>query len=90
MLKSEYTINRREYHRKKKTILKKKLVHTLKAYAITNIELNEELNTLTCNMTVKKDGATRKFPKPITVVYQTVAIPDDDINCELKLFISIG
>jgi hypothetical protein len=85
MIKSEYKINKRDFNKKRRSILKNKIIRTLKAYTLRDFSVDEENNTVKCKISVSKYGIVKELDKQYTVIYYTTDIPDNDLEVMLKL-----
>jgi len=89
MIKSEYKVNKRDFFNKKNTILKRLIIRTLKAYTLIGFSLDEENNTVTCKVKFNKGGFIREHPKRFATYYYTTDIPDNELEINLSLHVTI-
>ncbi len=90
MLKSEFTIDKRDFTKKKRSVLKRKIINMLKAYTLRDFSVDDETNTATCRISIRRDGVVREFPKTFTVIFQLVDIPDNEDEGILRLYASMS
>lgn len=85
MIKSEHIINKRDFVKRKKVILKRKIIKMLKAYTLRGFSVDEENNTVVCRMSVNRSGMIKEFSKQFTIYYYTKEIPDNSLETTLVL-----
>lgn len=88
MIRSEFTINKTDFITKKKSVLKQKIIRTLKAYTLQELVFDEDENTVTCKISVQKYGMVKKMDKLFTTFYYTEDIPDNELESTLVLHIT--
>ncbi len=90
MIKSDYTVNKRDFTKAKRSVLKRTIIKMLKAYTLREFTVDDDTNTVTCKISMRKDGIVREFAKLFTIVFQLVEIPDNDQDITLRLHVSIS
>lgn len=90
MIKSDFIVDKRDFVKKKRSMLKTKIINMLKAYTLREFAVNDDTNTVTCKISIRRDGVVREFPKTFTVVFQLIDIADNDEEATLRLHVSMS
>lgn len=90
MLKGEYIVNKRDFTKKKRSVLKTKIIKLLKAYTLRDFLVDDKKNTVTCKISVKRDGVVMEFPKMFMIVFQLKEIIDNEDELRLCLYASMS
>ena len=90
MIKNDFNIPRRDFTKKKRSILKTRIIKMLKAYTLRDFLVDDDTNTVTCKISVKRDGVIREFLKQFTIVFQLVDIPDNEEDAILRLYATMS
>lgn len=88
MIKSEFKVNRRDFIKKRRILLKKKIIRTLKAYTLRDFNVDEENNTVTCKISVSKYGIVKELDKQYLIYYYTSEIPDNELEVMLSIHVT--
>lgn len=90
MIKSDFTINKRDFIKKKRSMLKTKIINMLKAYTLREFVVDDNINTATCKISIRRDGVVREFQKTFTIVFQLIELEDNDEEVILRLHASMS
>lgn len=90
MIKSDAIISKRDFAKKKRSVLKTKIIKMLKAYTLREFVVDDDTNTVMCKITLRRDGVVRELPKLFTIVFQLIDIQDNEEEAILRLYVSIS
>jgi len=62
----------------------------MKAYTLRDFSVDDETNTATCKISIRRDGVVNEFPKVFTIVFQLVDIPENEEEAILRLYASMS
>lgn len=86
MIQRNFVVNKRDFTRKKRLLLKTKIIRTLQAYTLRDFVLDAENNTVQCKMTMVRNGIKRELPKQFTILYKTEDIPGNELEVKLSIY----
>ena len=88
MIKGEFTANRLDFLKRKRTTLKTKIIKTLKAYTLNEFKIDELNNLVTCKIKISKYGIIKQLSSTYFIYYHIEEIPDNEFDVSLKLHIT--
>jgi len=88
MINGEFTVKRIDFLKRKRTILKTKIIATMKAYTLNEFSVDEKSNVATFKVNISKYGIIKQLPNTYSAYYYTEKVPDSESDIKLKLHIS--